>query len=242
MVDRKTITNLLSNIGKYLSPDTAAWYADHGIPYRRSYLFSGPPGTGKSSMSSAIARHFGLELCVVTSLKGIEPRQLDSLFHMAPPCCIILLEDIDCAGVGQRQGDADSSGQSKEIPLSELLNLIDGPNAREGHILIMTTNHPENLDDALVRAGRVDLHVEFKNATREQVEEIFIAMYTRHGSIATDLDGVADMAQLKTLAQQYSSNIPNGQFSPAQIQGFLLNHKKTPRLAIMKPNDAVVTI
>jgi chaperone BCS1 len=41
----------------------------------------------------------------------------------------------------------------------------------------MTTNHPEKLDEALIRPGRVDLQVAFTNATRYQVQEIFKRMY-----------------------------------------------------------------
>ncbi|KAI1086357.1 hypothetical protein F5B19DRAFT_479486 [Rostrohypoxylon terebratum] len=87
----------------------------------------------------------------------------------------------------------------------------------------MTTNHPGNLDEALMRPKRIDSHVHFENATKEQAEKLFLAMYTQ-------LDN-QNMANLDKLATQYSSSIPERQFSPAQIQGFLLIHKRTPHLA-----------
>jgi chaperone BCS1 len=52
-----------------------------------------------------------------------------------------------------------------------------GVATNEGHVLIMTTNCPEKLDPALVRPGRIDLQVEFTNATNFHAKEIFESMY-----------------------------------------------------------------
>jgi chaperone BCS1 len=71
-----------------------------------------------------------------------------------------------------------AEGVKKEgISLSGLLNAIDGVASHEGRVLIMTTNKPESLDDALIRPGRVDLQVAFTNATRDQAQELFERMY-----------------------------------------------------------------
>ena len=53
-----------------------------------------------------------------------------------------------------------------------------GVASHEGRVLVMTTNRPEKLDEALIRPGRVDLQVPFGNATQTQVEELFKRMYT----------------------------------------------------------------
>lgn len=63
------------------------------------------------------------------------------------------------------------------ISLSGLLNAIDGVASHEGRVLIMTTNHPDKLDAALVRPGRVDRKVGFRLAMREEVRELFVRMY-----------------------------------------------------------------
>lgn len=52
------------------------------------------------------------------------------------------------------------------MSLSALLNVLDGVASQEGRVLIMTTNHIEKLDAALVRSGRVDKKVEFRLADR----------------------------------------------------------------------------
>ena len=58
-----------------------------------------------------------------------------------------------------------------------MLNAIDGVASHEGRVLVMTTNHLEKLDAALIRPGRVDMKIGFGLAMRHQMEEIFFRMY-----------------------------------------------------------------
>ena len=76
---------------------------------------------------------------------------------------------------GNSGGDEVVSIES--ISLSGLLNAIDGVASHEGRVLIMTTNKPESLDDALVRPGRVDRQVAFAHASSTQAGELFHRMY-----------------------------------------------------------------
>jgi AAA+ superfamily predicted ATPase len=63
----------------------------------------------------------------------------------------------------------------KETPtLDCLLNILNGPIDMVGAIVILSTNHPEMLDPALIRPGRIDLHIEFKNASLELIKEMFV--------------------------------------------------------------------
>jgi chaperone BCS1 len=138
------------------------------------------------------------------------------LFNSLPRRCVVLLEDIDSAGLNRREdenagpdpkahgdragstsggeefakeiaraiksvndrNDRDNPAKKQGISLSGLLNAIDGVASHEGRVLIMTTNFPEKLDEALVRPGRVDMKVAFSLATREQICELFIRMYS----------------------------------------------------------------
>ncbi|KAH7888909.1 hypothetical protein F5I97DRAFT_764989 [Phlebopus sp. FC_14] len=59
------------------------------------------------------------------------------------------------------------------LSLSGLLNALDGVAAAEGRLLFATTNHLERLDPALSRPGRMDVWVEFKNASKWQAEALF---------------------------------------------------------------------
>lgn len=233
---------ILRDINEYLQPATARWYSARGIPYRRGYLFHGPPGTGKTSLSFSLAGIFGLRIyCVALGETGLTEATLGSLFAQLPERCIVLLEDIDSAGLKHEGGeneednksnnqlnndsidqDDDSDSDSDDdqgveskpkvkpknntslnggaikpgfISLAGLLNVIDGAasqevsvepvnmakkatltNPAQGRVLIMTTNHPEKLDAALIRPGRVDLRIRFTLATRPQIREIFMRM------------------------------------------------------------------
>lgn len=100
VLDEERKQEILADINEYLNPVTARWYANRGIPYRRGYLFYGPPGTGKTSLTFALAGVFGLDIHVVSLLDPtLTEEELGMLFTNLPARCIVLLEDIDTAGL-----------------------------------------------------------------------------------------------------------------------------------------------
>jgi chaperone BCS1 len=254
-------TEVISDIEAYIDPSTQAWYGARGIPYRRGYLFHGEPGTGKTSLAMAIAGRFGLDIYVISLLDmSIGDSELIGLFNTLPPKCLLLLEDIDTVGLqresprAQRHGpqwtkalakigegdddDEEEKPQLSRVSLSGLLNAIDGVAAPEGHILIMTTNKPEKLDEALVRSGRISVRVAFEKATSEQARDLFMRMYwhedekqkskSEKGVKAT----TAEYGHLETLARQFGEQVPDHIFSPADLQDFLLTRRKDPQRAV----------
>ena len=128
-------------------------YEDLGIPYRRGYLLTGPPGTGKSSLILAVASHFQLPVYSVP-LRGAElgGELLTTLLANCRKPSLIALEDVDCLKVATSRESKTDDG----LTISDLLNTIDGMGASEDRVLFMTANRPETLDFALTRAGRVD--------------------------------------------------------------------------------------
>lgn len=155
------VSRVIADIEKFL--ESEQWYIDRGIPYRRGYLFSGQTGTGKTSFVTALASHLGRPIYAL-NLGSIDDD--DELFYAlgsVPQQAIALIEDIDAAHAAKRRDrpkkkDDDDDGDAKGITMSGLLNAIDGVASKNGRILIMTTNHPEHLDPALIRPGRADLH------------------------------------------------------------------------------------
>ncbi|KAJ5474112.1 hypothetical protein N7475_003678 [Penicillium sp. IBT 31633x] len=101
------------------------------------------------------------------------------LFSELPPHCIILLEDVDAAGLGRRDDtNADQeNNSSSEVTLSGLLNVLDGVSSQEGRVLVMTTNHIEHLDKALIRPGRIDKKVHFKLADENISTQLFHTVF-----------------------------------------------------------------
>jgi chaperone BCS1 len=170
---------LVSDITYYLTPDCERFYANRGHPYRRGFLLYGPPGAGKTSFCLALAGHFGLDLYILSlSNKDMSDQRMEELFDDLPTRCILLLEDVDSAGLerektkaelemlSQRQRDLSyrNSGAYRKtsLTLSSLFNCLDGPTSKDGRIVCMTSNAPDNLDPALIRPGRCDQKVLFR--------------------------------------------------------------------------------
>lgn len=66
---------------------------------------------------------------------------------------------------------------TRTVTLSTILNLLDGIIEHPGRIIVMTSNHYDKLDPALVRPGRIDLEIEMKNASVELIDEFYNYYY-----------------------------------------------------------------
>lgn len=167
---------LLEDVRDFISIETLRWFVEHGIPYKRSYLFWGPPGTGKTSMIQALAGDISRNICYLSpSDPNMTDDSLKSAVQDAPKNSIIVLEDVD-ALFGQNRAKSASTTKSA-ITFSGVLNALDGVGMPMGQIFILTTNHRERLDPALIRSGRVDMHVEFSSASTKQMRDMFVTFY-----------------------------------------------------------------
>jgi mitochondrial chaperone BCS1 len=162
-------------------------YQRLGVPYHRGYLFYGPPGTGKTSLVSALAAHFGLSIYAL-NLADFSDRSLMSAVNQVPRNSVLLFEDIDSMRGSQSRAASDfgevqtatetvSTKQSVTVPngitLSGLLNVLDGFHAPNGVLFVMTTNHVEKLDPALLRPGRIDYKLYLGKASGHQKVELY---------------------------------------------------------------------
>eukprot|EP01040_Poterioochromonas_malhamensis_P007604 gene7604-8211_t len=165
---------LIQDIDRFLLPKTKQFYVRNGIPYRRSYLFYGVPGTGKTSMVQALAGHFHRNVCF---LLPTHPEMTDDSLREAiqriPSNSIVVFEDIDALFDIHRTNKISKSS----LTFSGLLNALDGITSTNGQIFILTTNLRDNLDPALIRNGRVDLHFEFNYAVEEQMMKMWNNFY-----------------------------------------------------------------
>lgn len=142
------------------------WYIERGIPYRRGYLFTGSPGTGKTSVVLALAGYLKRPVCVLNIGSIKDDNGLFSAIADAPVNAMILIEDIDCAQPAKTRSDASHpDGPSEEgsgVTKAGLLNALDGVTTPDGRIVVMTTNYHDRLDEALIRPGRADVHEHFE--------------------------------------------------------------------------------
>ncbi|CAA0821994.1 cytochrome BC1 synthesis [Striga hermonthica] len=143
------------------------YYRRVGKAWKRGYLFYGPPGTGKSSLVAAMANHLKFDVYDLDLREVQCNSDLRRLLIGSANRSILVIEDIDCnVGLQNREVDSATSEDDK-ITLSGLLNFIDGlwSSCGDERIIVFTTNHKNRLDPALLRPGRMDIHLEMSYCT-----------------------------------------------------------------------------
>lgn len=143
-------------------------FVNLGIEPPKGVLMFGPPGTGKTLCARAVAnrtdacfiRVIGSEL--VQKYVGEGARMVRELFEMArgKKACIIFFDEVDAIG-GARFDDGAGGDNEVQRTMLELINQLDGFDARGNIKVLMATNRPDTLDPALLRPGRLDRKVEF---------------------------------------------------------------------------------
>ena len=113
---------------------------------------------------------------------------------------LLLIEDVD-AFFQQR----DAVNSQVKLSFSGFLNALDGVATQEGTVLFMTTNHKEQLDPALIRAGRIDQQVELGYCDSDQLQRLYLKF-----------DPNPQAARAWALERQ------GRQLTPAQVQGELM--------------------
>merc|ERR1711994_1235619 len=169
-------------------------------------IFYGPPGTGKTSFIQALAGAYGRN---VRFLQPNDPRFTDDAFktclQKAPDNSIIVLEDIDALFNNRH-----SMNRSCPLTFTGLLNGLDGIGHGVGQLFVLSTNHLERLDPALIRSGRVDRKFEFCYATDEALQLMFQRFYpnTKLGAeFVAATRSKADQVSAADLQQAFIANM-----------------------------------
>ncbi|KAJ0077349.1 hypothetical protein Patl1_36468 [Pistacia atlantica] len=157
------------------------FYKRVGKAWKRGYLLFGPPGTGKSSLIAAMANYLKFDIydLELTSLRGNS--ELRRLLINTENKSILVVEDIDCSiSLAEARATSTNSVMNPNHPrhgfnlvnqyqvtLSGLLNFLDGlwSSCGDERIIVFTTNHKHKLDPALLRPGRMDVHVHMSYCT-----------------------------------------------------------------------------
>lgn len=145
------------------------------LPWRRGYLFSGPPGTGKTSLSLAIAGSLGFSLASLSLTDIKSDGQLRQAVSQLRPRTVLVIEDIDAYSVSRDRDHNNATDGA--LSLSGLLNSLDGFETPDGLVTIATTNHVEHLDPALIRSGRLDRTFTLDYIAATELERLFLWFY-----------------------------------------------------------------
>lgn len=142
-------------------------YINLGARIPKGVLMVGPPGTGKTYLTKAVAGEAGVPFYSISGsdfvemFVGVGASRVRDLFEQAKKSapCIVFIDEIDA--VGRKRGAGLGGGHDeREQTLNQLLVEMDGFGINEGIIIVAATNRPDILDPALLRPGRFDRKVE----------------------------------------------------------------------------------
>jgi hypothetical protein len=204
-------------------------FAIAGVQHKLGLLLHGPPGTGKTSLIKAIA-HATRRHVVNVPLSRVRTNQrlydiffdgrfetASETFEVPPDKCVFVMEDVDaCSDVVLDRGGDRKDGKAPrgdELSLAGLLNALDGIVEAPGRIVVLTSNHPEKLDPALVRPGRVTMKLYLGFVDGASAE----AMCRHYFGAGGDVAAVA--AAVEALADA------GKRFSPAQLEHLCAAHE-----------------
>ena len=148
------------------------WFRQHNLPYRRGYLFWGPPGNGKSATLRVMAAHphiraYSIDLSDEEQKSNDVLRLFEKASENTP--ALVILEDLDRAfpTEGKRT-------RERTVSFQTLLNCLDGVASQDGIIVVATANEPTCLDPAILkRPGRFDRVVQFRNPDQDLRREYY---------------------------------------------------------------------
>jgi cell division protease FtsH len=165
-----------------------------GARIPKGILMVGPPGTGKTYISKAVAGEAGVPFFSISGsdfvemFVGVGASRVRDLFEQAKKNapCIIFVDEIDA--VGRRRGAGIGGGHDeREQTLNQLLVEMDGFGDNEGIIMISATNRPDILDPALLRPGRFDRQVHIGIPDRKGREDV-LKIHAKNKPFAEDVD------------------------------------------------------
>ena len=214
---------LRTDLDRFLASEK--WYADRGVAWTRGYLLTGRPGCGKTSVVKAMSKSAKLDVYVLNLNSVATDEDLQKLVMSVPSRCLLLIEDVDCCGdtvkvrtTDDLRSDEDKKSSSK-LSLSCILNLLDGVVCGHGRITVMTSNHPEVLDPALVRPGRVDVTVRLDLCDVNQLDDV-ARMFFGSGSLSA-----------VNVYHDAGVDLKDKLLSVAEVTGTMMEHQSDPEAA-----------
>lgn len=201
------------------------FYRKVGKAWKRGYLLFGPPGTGKSSLIAAMANYLNFDIYDLELTDVKRNSELRKLLIATANRSILVVEDIDCSIELQdrlakqaRALNPFSSNQGAQVTLSGLLNFIDGlwSSCGDERIIVFTTNHKDRLDPALLRPGRMDVHIHMSYCTPCGFK-----------MLASNYHGITE----HTLFSDTEMLIETTKVTPAEVAEQLLKHEE-PEIAL----------
>ena len=168
-------------------------YIELGARIPKGILMVGPPGTGKTYLSRAVAGEAGVPFFTISGsdfvemFVGVGASRVRDLFEQAKKNApaIIFIDEIDA--VGRKRGAGLGGGHDeREQTLNQLLVEMDGFGVNQGIIIMAATNRPDILDPALLRPGRFDREI-VVGAPDVKGREAIFKVHSKNKPLAKDV-------------------------------------------------------
>lgn len=169
-------------------------FINMGARIPKGVLLVGPPGTGKTYLSKAVAGEAGVPFFIMSGsdfvemFVGVGASRVRDLFESAKKNapCIIFIDEIDA--VGRKRGAGLGGGHDeREQTLNQLLVEMDGFGTNEGVIVMAATNRADILDPAILRPGRFDRTV-YVGKPDVRARKAILGIHSRGKKLADDVN------------------------------------------------------
>ena len=225
----KNISEIYNKIEYFFSNESKQFKLKNALPNKLSILLYGIPGSGKTTLIYTIANLYKLNIFKL-QLNDIKTNQdFESIIYKISEKSLVVIEEIDCCNwckkrelkeIDNKKNDnkklkdigflfGESTNKNSEITLDTLLNYLEGYEHLNECIIMITSNHPDHLDPALLRPGRIDLKYEFTYLSIELMNKI-TQYFINYELTSNDIEKLKDknisLAQLTNVILMELSN------------------------------------
>ncbi|KAE8678253.1 P-loop containing nucleoside triphosphate hydrolases superfamily protein isoform 1 [Hibiscus syriacus] len=186
------------------------FYHRLGRVWKRSYLLHGPLGTGKSSFVAAMARFLNFDVYDIDLSKVKGDSDLKMLLLQTTNKSMIVVEDLDRFLMEKCRG----------VTLSGILNFMDGiiSCCGEKRVMVFTMNKKDQVDEAVLRPGRIDVHVHFP-----------LCDFSSFKNLANNYLGVKEHKLFPQLEEIFQGG---ASLTPAEIGEIMISNRSSPTRAL----------